>query len=405
MTQADKNFGQDFRKAEAKPEDKLDPLAKHPLDARKRAILSAVIQDYVALYEPVGSKALLSRHKLGVSSATVRNEMAELEELGYLEQPHTSAGRIPSDKGYRAYVDDMLQICDPSPELQDFFRKALAQSTEELQDLIRSAGDSLADTTQLTSLVLTPTYGESTLKQVKILMIEPGKAIVVVVLSVGVVQDRLIYIPDALSQEQLESIAQAVESSLAGQKLDEITLLAVTDAGQQEEIPDPFLNRVLFETYVAIKQAENIDVYMQGSHQLLKQPEFADIEKAHKVLDTISQNGLVAGYLAEIDPADQVDDQADQDKQKKPAFAIRIGQEIGLAGMEDCSFVTTSYRIGDKVSGRIAVVGPKRMPYSQIVSEIAFVKKTINHKIQEWTHLGNKDYHAIEDKGVEQEDE
>lgn len=401
MTLADKDYDQDFPKANDQQEEKVEQMAKHPLDDRKRAILSAVIQDYVALYEPVGSKALLSRHHLGVSSATVRNEMAELEEMGYLEQPHTSAGRIPSDKGYRAYVDDMLQIHDPSPELQDYFRKALAQSTDELQDLIRSAGDSLADTTQLTSLVLTPTYGESTLKQVKILMIEPGKAIVVVVLSVGVVRDRLIYIPDALDQEQLESIAQAVESSLAGQKLDEITLLAVTDAGQQEEIPDPFLNRVLFETYVAIKQAENIDVYMQGSHQLLKQPEFADTQKAHKVLDTISQNGLVAGYLAEMDHADN----AGQGDQKKPAFAIRIGQEIGLEGMEDCSFVTTSYRMGDKVSGRIAVVGPKRMQYSQIVSEIAFVKKTINRKIQDWTHFGKKDYKAIEDKGVEQKDE
>lgn len=399
MTQKNHQPGQEqaARKQAADMEEGLERLPKHPLDDRKRAILSAVIQDYVALYEPVGSKALLSRHKLGVSSATVRNEMAELEEMGYLEQPHTSAGRIPSDKGYRAYVDDMLQISDPSPEMQDYFRKALARSTDELQDLIRSAGDSLADITQLTSLVLTPTYGESTLKQVKILMIEPGKAIVVVVLSVGVVRDRLIYIPDALSQEQLEGIAQAVESSLVGQKLEEITLLAVTDAGQQEEIPDAFLNRVLFETYVAIKQAENIDIYMQGSHQLLKQPEFADTHKAHKVLDTISQNGLVAGYLAEMDQADQETTSG----QQRPAFAIRIGQEIGLEGMEDCSFVTTSYRLGDKVSGRIAVVGPKRMRYAQIVSEIAFVKKTIHDKIQTWHQVGHADYKAIEDKGVD----
>lgn len=403
MTDKHKEFsqGQDPESLDQDQSKQLEAFDPHPLDDRKRAILSAIIQDYVALYEPVGSKALLSRHRLGVSSATVRNEMAELEELGYLEQPHTSAGRIPSDKGYRAYVDDMLQIHEPSPELQDYFRKALDQSSDELRDLIRSAGDSLADTTQLTSLVLTPTYGESTLKQVKILMIEPGKAIVVVVLSVGVVRDRLIYIPDALKQEQLESIAQAVESSLVGQKLDEITLLAVSDAGQQEEIPDALLNRVLFETYVAIKQAENIDVYMQGSHQLLRQPEFADSQKAHKVLDTISQNGLVAGYLSEMDSLESTSPGG----QKRPAFAIRIGQEIGLAGMEDCSFVTTSYRIGEKVSGRIAVVGPKRMQYAQIISEIAFVKKTINHKIQEWMHIGKEDFQAIENKGVDRKDE
>lgn len=140
---------------------------------------------------------------------------------------------------------------------------------------------------------------------------------------------------------------------------------------------------------------------MQGSHQLLRQPEFADSQKAHKVLDTISQNGLVAGYLSEMDSLESTSPGG----QKRPAFAIRIGQEIGLAGMEDCSFVTTSYRIGEKVSGRIAVVGPKRMQYAQIISEIAFVKKTINHKIQEWMHIGKEDFQAIENKGVDRKDE
>ncbi len=370
------------------PDAKEKRELKHPLSERKREILSAIIQDYVRFYEPVGSKALLSRHELGVSSATVRNEMAELEELGYLEQPHTSAGRIPSDKGYRAYVDDMLLIPDLTRKEKEYFDSVLAKSSDEIKNLIHCAAGSLAESTRLTSLVLTPTYGESELKQVKILMIEPGKAVVVVVLSVGLVRDRIAYIPEMITQEELESIAEAVETTLAGQKLHEITLLAVTDAGQTEGIPEPLLNQVLFETYLAIKQAENIDVFMQGSHQLLKQPEFADAKKAHRVLETISQNGLVAGYLSELE-----EDNAPEKYQKdSPAFAIRIGQEITLEGLEECSFISTSYRLGDSVQGKIAVVGPKRMQYAQIISEVQFVRKKINERIIE---LSDKDIKEI----------
>lgn len=368
------------------------------LSARQLDILSAVVQDYVKFCEPVGSKSLLSRHQLKVSSATIRNEMAELENLGYLEKPHTSAGRIPSDKGYRAYVDSLLELEKLSPKEESYFSSYFADRVSELKDLIHAAAGSLASSTQLTSLVLTPTYGLSTLKQVKILSIEPGKAIVVVVLSVGVVRDRVINVPNFLTSEQLNEIAQVVEEGLAGQQLQEITLLTVSDAGQRSNIPDPLLNQVLFETYIAIKQAENIDVHIKGFPQLLKQPEFADSKKANVVLDTISQNGLVAGYLSELD-----DDQKLGKQDPKPAFAIRIGQEITLAGLEDCSFVTTTYSMGDSVKGKIAVIGPKRMQYSKIISEISFVKKTINHKLREYAGQdGDSDRKQI--KGAEREE-
>ncbi|MDO5016476.1 MAG: heat-inducible transcriptional repressor HrcA [Eubacteriales bacterium] len=348
------------------------------LSERKKQILTAVIQDYVASCEPVGSKALLSRHQLGVSSATIRNEMSELEDLGYLMQPHTSAGRIPSDKGYRAYVDSILTVDRLSPKDVASYKEALSKNVSEVRGLIELAAGSLAENTELTSLVLTPTYGESELRQVRILQIEPGKAVVVVVLSAGVVRDRVIHVADVLSQEQLAQIASSVEKALAGQKLSSITLLTITDAGQPEGIPESLLNQVLYETYIAIKQAENIDVYMKGSHQLLKQPEFADPMMAHQVLDTISQNGLVAGYLSDLQP-DAANRQQDRDL---AAFAIRIGQEIALEGLEECSFVTTTYRLGADVRGKIAVVGPKRMEYARIISQMEFVNHVLEDQYQ-----------------------
>lgn len=352
-------------------------IVDHDLDPRKKEILQAVIQDYVETCEPVGSNALLRRHRLGVSSATIRNEMAELEELGYLEQPHTSAGRIPSDKGYRSYVDDILKVPELPKEEQLEIRENMTHDIHELRTLITRAADVLAGRTELTSLVLTPQYGDSRLKQVKILMIEPGKALVVVVLSAGVVRDRLIRIPNVLSAEQVQGVAEALEKALAGQKLSDITLVTVTDAGQKEEIPDSLLNQLLFETYLSIKQAENIDVYMQGSHHMLKQPEFSDINRAHRFLDTMNQNGLVAGYLQELDEDEKTDGHG--------AYAVRIGQEIALEGMEDCSFVSTSYRIFDSISGKIAVIGPKRMLYSKIISDVSFMNKTVSQLMRQMT--------------------
>lgn len=373
--------------------------AEKELDERKRQVLNAVVNDYVHLAEPVGSKALLSRHNLGVSSATIRNEMAELEEMGYLEQPHTSAGRVPSDKGYRAYVDSLVRVEDLSPQDRAFYKQAMTKNVSEIRDIIELAAGTLADSTQLTSLILTPTYGESELKQVRIMQIEPGKAVVVVVLSAGVVRDRLIHISDVISQDQLEQIARSVEMALSGQKLSEISLLAVTDAGQQEDIPESLLRQVLYETYIAIKQAENIDVYMKGSHQLLKQPEFSDPGKAHQVLDTISQNGLVAGYLTDL-VADEIKD-GRMDKQS--AFAIRIGQEIALEGLEDCSFVTTTYRLGDEIKGKLAVVGPKRMEYSKIISKVDFINHALEEKYQELSSGGLKGQMIKEVEGSELE--
>ncbi len=173
------------------------------LDERKRNILKAVVDDYIATAEPVGSKALVNRYHFNVSSATIRNEMAELEDQGYLEQPHTSAGRIPSDKGYRAYVDSLLQIEDLTAAEEEKIRVVMRNSLDELTGMIRRASTLLSEKTGYTSLALSPKLNHSHLQQIKMLMIEPGRALVVVVLSAGVVKDRLARVPEVLDAAQL----------------------------------------------------------------------------------------------------------------------------------------------------------------------------------------------------------
>lgn len=365
------------------------------LDDRKKNILKAIVDDYIATAEPVGSKSLVNRYHFNVSPATVRNEMAELEELGYLEQPHTSAGRVPSDKGYRAYVDSLLRIEDLPAAEAEKIRIYLRDSFDELTGLIRKASSVLSEKTGYTSLALSPQLRSSYLKQIKILMIEPGRALVVVVLSAGVVKDRLVRIPEILDSEQLMQVASAIEDGLSGMTLDDITLVTVATAARHASVPESLLNQVLYEAYIAIKQADNLEVYMDGTHNLLSYPEFQDVSKAREYLDTLTCAGMIAGYMSEMKeqddyPAGSGDELEDgietveiaEQPDRKAAYAVRIGQEIMLDGLKDCSFVTTTYKLGDIVAGRIGVIGPKRMAYGKVISHISFVRQAIDENIR-----------------------
>ena len=362
------------------------------LDDRKRNILKSVVDYYNETAEPVGSKALVDKHHFTWSSATIRNEMAELEALGYLEQPHTSAGRIPSDKGYRAYVDNLVQVEDVSTEEAEKIRHYLKDSLDELTGLIRKASTLLSDTTGYTSLALSPHVTQSHLQQIKMLMIEPGRALVVVVLSAGVVKDRIVRVPDILDANQLKQIAAAIEEGLSGMTLNDITLVTVASAARHAALPESLLNQVLYEAYVSIKQADNLELYIEGQHNLLSFPEFHDINKAQTFFKTLACDGMIAGYMSELKENDpeqsdnsfDTEDPCVQDgKRICPAYMIRIGQEIAVEGLRDCSFVTTTYKMGSVVAGRIGVIGPKRMAYSKVISNISFVKQTINENLRQ----------------------
>mgnify|MGYP001204089167 CR=1 FL=1 len=387
------------------------------MDDRKRQILKAIVDDYVETAEPVGSKSLVERHKLKFSSATIRHEMAELEEMGYLEKPHTSAGRMPSDKGYRAYVDNMLSLSEISPKEVKDIRTFLANNLEEARELIERAAEYLAGKTNYLSVALSPQYSDSNLEQIKIMMIEPGRAIVVLVLSAGVVHDRLIRIPAMLDAEQLDSIGRAVERCLAGKKLDDISLVTISSVAGETGLPEALVNQVLYEAYVAIKQTEKIEVFMDGKHHLLRHPEFRDVDRANRFYRAVHEEQMVAGYMMEMkqELEEQVAESCEwdldcmegqeEDKEgalalprARPAYMVRIGQEIALEGMEDMSFITTTYRIGRKISGQIGVIGPKRMQYGNIISQISFVNRALTQVADD--HYGRGDDKA----GYEQED-
>ncbi|NLJ70066.1 MAG: heat-inducible transcription repressor HrcA [Clostridiaceae bacterium] len=370
------------------------------LTERKRHILRAIIDDYVLNAEPVGSKYLVDKYKLGVSSATVRNEMSELEELGYLEKPHTSAGRVPSDKGYRAYIDLLLDLKPVSQTDQDKIESFFSDHMNEVTTLVRQSANVLSEQTDFPSLVISPRYSDTSLEQIKLLMIEPGKALVVVVLSPGIVKDRMIRIPHEIKQEDLHLISKIIEQKLSGQKLDQITLITISAAAEDVPVPEALLNQVLFEAYVSIKQAENIELYIQGTHRLFNHPEFQELSLAKSFLDTMHEEGIVAGYMSEwesmnvdleltetndVEEIEQLNKTRQEQPYMKenPSYMVRIGQEITLKGLEECSFITAAYKITNKITGRIGVIGPKRMEYGKIISQINFINYTLDQQIME----------------------
>lgn len=339
------------------------------MDERKQRILKAIVEDYVLTAEPVGSKRLIERHQLSVSSATIRNDMAELEEQGFLEKPYTSAGRVPSDKGYRAYVDELLEINEMSVSQTRSLQKALDDSIVELTELIRNAATALSTQNDYVSVALTPRYSHSRLSQVKLLMIEPGKVLVVVVLDAGLVKDRLVRIPNEVSGAQLDALGKAIEEGLVGKTLSEITLVTVQSAAAEQAIPEALLNQVVYEAYVSIKQAEHLDFYIEGTHRLLAQPEYRDVDKAHRLLTTLGQERIVAGYLSELHEVPSYD---------CGKYLVKIGQEIVLDGFDDTSFISSTYCVGGEVFGQIGVIGPRRMDYGKVISQIRYVNKHLN---------------------------
>ncbi len=371
------------------------------MDDRARMILQAIVNSYVEICEPVGSKYLVDKYNLNLSSATVRNVMSWLEEEGYLEKPHTSAGRVPSDKGYRAYVNNLSYLPLVPLKKQAEFRDYLDQRIDEASDLIIRAADFLSEQTAFVSIALSPDYSSASIQQLKILMIEPGSALVVVVIQAGIVHDRLIRVSELLDADQLNRIGNAVEHAVKGKALNDITLVMVTAAAEDTDIPETLLKQVAYETYTSIKQMDNLDVYIDGLHRLLGQPEFQDIDKAQRFFHAINKPKIVAGYMSDIqreeesrqteerqpdesDTALSIDEQlTETGGQKKDAYMLRIGQEIALQGLEDMSFISTVYRFSDKISGQLAVIGPKRMRYGEIISQIQFINRILSETSEE----------------------
>lgn len=342
------------------------------LDERKRQILQAIIDDYISTAEPIGSRTIARKYNLGISPATIRNEMADLEFLGYLEQPHTSAGRIPSVKGYRFYVDCLLappQISDADIALIDNWYYTRARRMEEVfQETVKI----LSSMTQNVSMVLAPQLSQCTFRYLQFLPLDERRSIVVIVTDTGLLDNKIIEIPEGLHHEDLSRVANVINSRLGGLAVDRITTPILKDI-QNDIRPDP---QIFKQAIALLKQAltadKNDKVYLGGTTQMLNQPEFRDVDKVKGLLTMFEEDKLLSDIL-HMPNSDGV--------------VVTIGQENKYTGIHDCSVVQATYRIDGQVVGTVAVLGPTRMEYGKTMSVLKFMQRHLGEILKKYKVL------------------
>ena len=330
------------------------------LSERKKKILRAVVESYVQTAEPVGSKAVQELAGLNVSSATIRNELADLTDQGYLEQPHTSAGRIPSPKGYRLYVNELMEEQRLSLEETRQINDALHLKMKELDKVIDQAGRMVSQLTNYPAFALAGNARRTTIRRFDLIMVDVNSFIVVVMTDNNVVKNKLIRLPADLSEPQLQLLTTLLNTSFVNKTLDELTPELMRVAEHAAGTSYGLISLVVSFAMEVLDDLENSSVYTSGASQLLAHPEYQDVGKAHKLMNYLSDEHSLAQSLALPTMG------GDNTK-------ILIGPENVADELKDTSVVLASYDIGDGLKGVIGVVGPTRMDYAKVAAKLSYV--------------------------------
>ncbi len=331
------------------------------LNDRKKRILQAVIDEYIGTAEPVGSRAISKNESLNLSSATIRNEMADLEEMGYLIQPHTSAGRIPSDEGYRFYVNSLMRQYRMGMEAIAELQKAFQLKITRLDQIVKYAGSIASTLTDYTTVVTTPDINTSKLRKIDLVHISSGKTMLIIVTET--VQSQIMNIN--LSEAECSLIALALNQGLSGLDLDEITLERVFDIKNEliNTIDDEILSRVIQFVYETINVRLDSEIYVSNIQSILKYPEYKDVAKAGEMFSYLEDRDRLKRLIL-TDTSEGIN--------------AKIGSEIEDEILKDCSLVTVNYSLGDKKGGKIGVIGPKRMNYSKVFASLDVISGEID---------------------------
>mgnify|MGYP002597018848 CR=1 FL=1 len=332
------------------------------LTERKLTILKAIIQNYLETGEPVGSRTLSKYTDLKLSSATIRNEMAYLEDLGYIFQPHTSAGRIPSDKGYRFYVDLLMEKKEQEiSERED----ALLEKTDKVEKVLQQAAKVLASNTNYATMITGPQVGANKLKFLQLSRMEEGKLLAVIVVEGNLVKNTILNIESDISEEELLKLNVLINSALNGLTIDQINLGIITQLKEPVGDYSCVVGSVLEAVAEAIKHESAPVIYTSGANNIFRYPELSDEKNAQRLISTFEEKEELAKLLE-----DNLDKNSESGSQSNSGIQVYIGEENGMQDMKDCSVVTARYDLGDGVQGTLGVVGPKRMDYEKVVGTL-----------------------------------
>ena len=333
------------------------------LQERKMKILQAIIRNYLETGEPVGSRTISKYTDLNLSSATIRNEMSDLEEMGYIVQPHTSAGRIPSDKGYRLYVDTMMEEKDR--ELEEL-KEMMLQREDKMDHLLKQVAKLLAINTNYATMISAPTIHTNKIKFIQLSKVDVNQLLAVVVVEGNVIKNNIIQLSEALDDETLLKLNILLNTHLNGLALEEINLGMITLLKQQAGAHSSIIADVIDAIAASIKAEEDLEIYTSGANNIFKYPELADQQKASEIINTFEEKQMLTELVQ--------DSLADENS---TGIQVYIGNETPIQAMKDCSVVTATYELGEGMRGTIGIIGPKRMDYDKVVGTL----KTITHQL------------------------
>lgn len=326
------------------------------LDERKMIILKAIIKTYLDTGEPVGSRTISKFTEQKWSSATIRNEMSDLEDMGYIIQPHTSAGRIPSDKGYRFYVDQIMEEKDN--EVAEF-KELMLQRVDRVELVLKQLAQILAKDTNYAAMITGPNYHQNKLKFIQLSRVDLRKLLVVVVVEGNIIKNTIVPVSVEVTDEEVLNLNILLNTNLNGLTVEEINLAVITRLKEQAGMHREVVDLVLNEIAAAIVADEDLQIYTSGTTNIFKYPELSDGEKASQLISTLEQKELLQELISDVNSnSDNTDIQ------------VYIGDETQIQTMKDCSVVTANYDLGKGLQGTIGIIGPKRMDYEKVLGTL-----------------------------------
>ena len=337
------------------------------LDERKRKILKAIIQTYLETGEPVGSRTISKYTDLNLSSATIRNEMSDLEELGYILQPHTSAGRIPSDMGYRLYVDELMK--EKEQEVSEI-KEMMIEKTDRMEKVLKQVVKVLASNTNYATMITGPAYHHNKVKFIQLSKVNEEQLLAVIVTEGNLVKNQIIHLDGAIDDEQILKLNLLLNTQLNGLTVEEISLGMITKLKEQAGVHSGVVSRVLDTIAESISSdAEEVPVYTSGANNIFKYPELSDSSKASELISAFEEKKLLVDMIRDTGP----------DPTENTGIQVYIGNEGPISTMKDCSVVTASYDLGEGMKGTIGIIGPKRMDYENVVDNLKTLKVQLDN--------------------------
>ncbi|MDD2970709.1 MAG: heat-inducible transcriptional repressor HrcA [Lachnospiraceae bacterium] len=334
------------------------------LDDRKVKILQAIIRNYLETGEPVGSRTISKYTDLNLSSATIRNEMSDLEELGYIVQPYTSAGRIPSDKGYRLYVDTMME--EKEREVVEM-KEMLLEKEDKVDNLLKQVAKVLATNTEYATMISTPRYQRNKVKFIQLSRMDKNQLVAVIVVEGNIIKNNILDVEEELDDETILKLNILLNTHLNGLSIDEINLAMISALKQKAGIHSDIISNVIDAVAEAIKSDDDLEIYTSGANNIFKYPELSDNQKASELITALEEKQQLTEWMHEGLEGDD-----------HQGIQVYIGNETPISTMRDCSVVTATYELEEGMQGTIGIIGPKRMDYEKVITTLKSLKNQLD---------------------------